>query len=218
MTTVLINPNSTASMTEAILAGAQRAAPGRLFVAWTNHQAPAAIQGPADGARAIPYLLDLAVQADCLNARAIVIACSDDTGLFEARRICNAPVVGIGQAAYHFAAMRWGRFSVVTTLPVSIPVIEEGIRAAGLLPLMGRVRASGVAVLDLDRDPGALEAVSAEIERAAEEDEVDCVVLGCAGMTAIAEDLRVTSSVPLVDGVEAAARLSGALAVTRRPE
>ncbi|WP_349760136.1 aspartate/glutamate racemase family protein, partial [Rhodovulum sp.] len=49
---VFINPNSTAAMTDQVLAMARTARPGALFEGWTSTLGPAAIQGPEDGAAA----------------------------------------------------------------------------------------------------------------------------------------------------------------------
>ena len=55
-------------------------------------------------------------------------------------------MLGICQAACHVAALRGWRFSVVTTLAVSVPILEENIARYGFAPLLGRVRASDVPV------------------------------------------------------------------------
>ncbi|GAA0310186.1 aspartate/glutamate racemase family protein [Rhodovulum strictum] len=212
MTFVFINPNSTAAMTEQVLAMARAAQPGALFEGWTSTHGPAAIQGPEDGAAAVPPLLDLVAKADRAGAAGVAIACFDDTGLNEARRLARCPVIGIGQAAYHIAALRGWRFSVVTTLSVSVPIIEANIRGSGLGGHLGRVRASEVPVLDLEHDPdAAFRRIADEAARAAAEDGIDAVVLGCAGMARLTGHLRAALPVPVIDGVESAARLLAAL-------
>jgi len=50
--------------------------------------------------------------------------CFDDTGLEAARSAARGPVIGIGEAAFHVAALIAHRFSVVTTLSRSIAPIE----------------------------------------------------------------------------------------------
>ncbi len=40
MAVIIINPNSTCSMTDAMLAQARRAAPELVFEGWTSHDAP----------------------------------------------------------------------------------------------------------------------------------------------------------------------------------
>ena len=209
---VLINPNSTASMTDAMAEVAERAAPGANVVAWTSHGGPPAIQGPEDGEASIPPLLDLVAKATADGARAIIIGCSDDTGLAEAAEQAECPVIGIGQAGYHLAAMAGPRFSVVTTLDVSVPILEANIKAYGLGAALGRVRASGVPVLELETDRAAATSrVLDEAGRAAAEDKVQTVVLGCAGMAHIPDAVPAGFKPRLIDGVAAATRIAAAL-------
>ena len=209
---VIINPNSTTAMTDAMLATAKRAAPGLEIEAWTSHDGPAAIEGPEDGAACVPPLLELVDKASESGARVIIIGCSDDTGLAEARDMASCPVIGIGQAAYHLAALAGLRFSVVTTLPVSIPVLAQNIDIYGLSGQLARVRASGVPVLALEEDVEAsARKVLAEIDKAQTEDDVQTVVLGCAGMTHIPAFAGPEINVRLIDGVKAAVQIGALL-------
>lgn len=207
---VLINPNSTDAMTKAMIETAKGV--GVTVEGWTSHDGPPAIQGPEDGEACIPPLLALVGKASDQGAHAIIIGCFDDTGLEQARSIAHCPVIGIGQAAYHMAALAGARFSVVTTLEVSVPVLEENIHRYGLGGQLARVRASGVPVLDLETDPDAASAkVRAEIELAAAEDRIDSVVLGCAGMSRIASGYDAGPPLRLIDGVRSAAQMAAAL-------
>jgi allantoin racemase len=208
---VLINPNSTEAMTQAMVETASKA--GVALEGWTSVDGPAAIQGPDDGAACIPPLLALVRKASDAGAKAIIIGCFDDTGLDAARKIAICPVIGIGQAAYHMAVLEGERFSVVTTLAVSVPILEDNIHTYGFTSKLARVRACGVPVLDLETDPvGTAPAVVGEIKRAVAEDKVDVVVLGCAGMVHIPAYFVETEAVRLIDGVTAAAQLAFLLA------
>ena len=155
MRVLFINPNATVAMTEAVAETARAAAgSGVEIVARTNHAGPASIQGEADGEAALPGLFAEIDRAAGQGFAAIVIACFDDTGLMAARARAGCPVIGIGEAAYHTATLVAERFSVVTTLAVSVPVIQENIMRYGLAARCGRVRASNVPVLELER-PGS---------------------------------------------------------------
>lgn len=203
-----INPNSTASMTDKIAAAARDvASPGTEIVALTSLSGPPAIQGAADGEAALPGLLALiAAHAGAMDA--FVIACFDDTGLIEARSLTDRPVHGIGEAAFVEAMAGGRRFSVVTTLSISIPVIAGNIESYGFGASCVKVRASEVAVLDLeDEGSAARETVAVEIARAVAEDRPDAIVLGCAGMADLAASYAERFRLPVVDGVAAAVRL-----------
>ncbi len=205
---VIINPNATVSMTDAMVDTARKAVPGLDVVGWTSAKGPAAIQGERDGEAAIPPLLELVEKADEAGAKSIIIGCFDDTGLDAARRLASCPVIGIGQAAYHLASLYGARFSVVTTLEVSVPVLAANISAYGLEKRLGRVRASGVPVLDLEEDrANATRRVKDEIRTAMREDNIESVVLGCAGMVHIVDDSE-DLPIKLIDGVHAAVKLA----------
>lgn len=212
---LIVNPNSTVSMTEAVARAARAAAaPGVEIAARTSRSGPPAIQGPEDGAAAIPGLLEEIRRGRAEAFDAAIVACFDDTGLAEARAAFGGPVLGIGQAAFHAAALLGGRFSVVTTLAVSVPVIEANVAACGLGASCARVRASGVPVLALETDPEAPARVAAEIARAQAEDGVSVVALGCAGMADLIAPLRARlgpGAPRLIDGVRAAVRLAPTL-------
>ncbi len=203
---VLINPNSTVSMTEAMLRTAREAMPYAKFEGWTSHDGPPSIQGVEDGLLAEAPLLKLVAKASDKGASAIIIGCFDDTALEAARDIARCPVIGIGQAAYHLAVVAGGRFSVVTTLEVSVPILEANIDAYGLSDQLSKVRASGVPVLALEQDAeAATDQVLAEIECAAQEDGIRSVVLGCGGMVDIEERKPRSLGISVIDGVRAAA-------------
>lgn len=207
MRILFINPNATASMTDKIEAAARAAAgPGTTILAATNLAGPPSIQGPADGDAAEPGLLALIRDKEA-EADAFVIACFDDTGLDRARALTAKPVTGIGEAAMRTAGAAGRSFSVVTTLSVSVPVIETNVRAYGLQAACRRVRASEVPVLALE-EPGsaARETVAAEIEAALAEDRPGAIVLGCAGMADLADEFSARFGLPVLDGVVCAVK------------
>lgn len=213
---LVINPNSTASMTDKIAAAARAAAgPSSRITAINPAEGPAAIQGPEDGDAALPGLFALfdRTLAEDPGIDAVIIACFDDTGLWELKTRAGVPVIGIGEAAYHVASVAAERFSVVTTLAVSVPVLEENLVRTGLSGRCAKVRASDVPVLDLE-DPtsDARRKVEAEIAAALEKDGVGAVALGCAGMADLAADLSRRFKVPVIDGVASAVRLAEAIA------
>lgn len=205
MRLAVINPNSTRSMTDKIAAAARAAAPLAVIDGRTCAGSPPSIQGPADGDAALPHLLAEVQAAHVAGADACIIACFDDTGLAQARKLVPIPVVGIGEAAFHAAMLLGHQYSVVTTLSISVPVIAENIKTYGLGSHCLNVRASEVPVLDLEK-PGsdARARISAEIGRAIRQDRAGAIVLGCAGMADLAAALSAEHKVPVIDGVAAA--------------
>lgn len=220
MRLLYINPNSTVSMTDGIVSVARAALPSAEIIGWTNTAGPPAIQGAADGDAALPGLLAMLPAAEQAGADVIVIACADDTGLAEMRAAAHCPVIGIGQAAYGLAAFAEFRFSVVTTMAVSVPVIEGNIRNLGHWNICARVRPTGIGVLAVEAaSPATIERLVKEINRAGTEDKAEVVVLGCAGMAPLTDQLYdAGASVALLDGVRASAFIARALLSVQIPQ
>lgn len=208
MRVLVVNPNTTASMTEKIGAAARRvASAGTEIVAVNPVLGPASIEGFYDEAMSLAGMLS--VIRNTAQFDAVVIACFDDTGLDAVRCLTDKPVIGIGEAAYHMASMVSNKFSVVTTLARSVPALEHNLHRYGLMARCARVRSSEVAVLELEH-PGsdACNRISAEIGRAIAEDRAEAIVLGCAGMADLAEALATEHGVPVLDGVTCAVGLA----------
>jgi len=216
MNIVVVNPNTTAGMTERIAATARRVAfTGTRIQALSPRAGPASIEGYVDEAMAVPGMLEAMFNAQTSDPAiaGYVIACFDDTGLDAARCLLDAPVVGIGEAACHMASLLAARFSVITTLSRSVSAIEHNLIKYGLASRCGRVRAAEVAVLDLeDTASGAYSRISSEISAALLDDRAEAIVLGCAGMTDLAAALSREHGVPVIDGVAAAVKLIESLA------
>ena len=213
MRLLVINPNTSASMT-ARIGGAARAAaaPQTELRAVNPMSGPASIEGYFDEAFAAPGVIEEIVKGEAEGFDAFVIACFDDTALEAARCVASGPVVGIGEAAFHMASLVAHRFSVVTTLSRSIAPIEANLMKYGLERRCARVRACEVPVLALD-DPasGACDKLSQEIERAKAEEGAEAIALGCAGMAELAASLARRHALPVIDGVAAAVKLAEAL-------
>jgi allantoin racemase len=212
MRILIVNPNTTATMTEKIgRAGRAAAAAGTEIIAVNPPDGPVSIEGYYDEAFSVPGLLAEIAKGDVSGVSAHIIACFDDTGLEAARCISAAPVIGIGEAAFHLASMLGHRFSVVTTLSRSIAAIENNLMKYGLAGRCAKVRACEVPVLSLD-DPAsdAAERIGAEIELAKQEDRAEAIVLGCAGMAGLAAHLSKRHGLPVLDGVASAVKLAEA--------
>ncbi|MFI0843743.1 aspartate/glutamate racemase family protein [Mesorhizobium sp. IMUNJ 23232] len=209
---LVVNPNTTASMTEKIDAAACLAAsPGTTVDAVTSTMGPVSIEGYYDEVFAVPGLLLEIARGERAGAQAAVIACFDDTGLDAARAMAKIPVVGICEAALSLAAFVAQRFTVVTTMERSRVPIEHLVRRYGMAE-RAKVRAADIPVLSLeDPSSGATRKLEAEIERAIEEDKAEAIVLGCAGMADLAASYQHRYGLPVVEGVGAAVRQAEAL-------
>jgi allantoin racemase len=205
----VVNPNTTAAMTATIeRAAKEAAAAGTEIDAATSSTGPVSIEGYYDEALCLPGLLMEIRKGEAAGADAHIVACFDDTGLDAARQIATAPVIGIGEAAYHAATLIAHKFTVVTTLSRSIPALEHNLLKYGF-ERRSRVRAAEVPVLALeDETSDARRRIDAEIAHALAEDRAEAIVLGCAGMAKLARELSAKHGCPVIDGVGAAVKLA----------
>ncbi len=198
-------------MTDTIAAAARAiAAPGTDIIATTSRSGAVSIEGHYDEAMSIVGLVDSINESP--EADAYVIACFGDPGLLAAREIATGPVIGIAEAAMHAASFIATGFSIVTTLERTRIIAEHLVRNYGMEHHCRRVRATDIAVLELDNpNSNARSLILKECESAILEDKSGAIVLGCAGMADLTNFLEDRLQVPVIDGVAAAVKFAEAL-------
>ncbi len=100
MRILVMNPNSTASMTDKIVESARRvASEGTTMIGATGKApAPASIEGHHDEAMSVPGLIARLKQAETQGIDGVVVACFDDPGIGACREVVSGPVLGICEA------------------------------------------------------------------------------------------------------------------------
>lgn len=211
MRLLIVNPNTTESMTRKVEAVAQSVArPDTDIIATNPKTGPASIQGFHDAAICVPHLLEVIEEHPQVDA--VIIACFDDTGLDASRCAADVPVIGIGEAAYHFASIVANKFSVITTLGRSVPGLEANLVRYGLDRRCAKVIATDIPVLKLEEnDPATLDKIKSAIKETITNDGAEAVVLGCAGMTDLMDLLTAETGIPVLDGVTCAVTLAEGL-------
>lgn len=209
----VINPNTTASMTEKIGEAAQRvAAPGTHIIATSPKSGPVSIESHFDEVVSAVGVAEEVRAGEQEQTDAYIIACFGDPGLLAARELTRAPVIGIAEAAFHMATLISTRFSVVTTLGRTGIIAEHLLQSYGFAHHCRRVRAAEIPVLDLEDDgTAALDRIIEECLRAKAEDNIGAIVLGCGGMADLTSHIRREVGLPVVEGVTAAVKLAESL-------
>ena len=130
---IVINPNSTESVTEGIDEAVQplRMAGGPEIEAVTLAGGPPGIESQADADGVIAPLCDY-IRARDNEASAFVIACYSDPGLFAAREATRRPVFGIAECGILNALTLGEKFGVIAILSAPIPRHARHVRALGL--------------------------------------------------------------------------------------
>jgi allantoin racemase len=212
MKLLVVNVNTTTSMTDQIAAQARSvAAPGTEIVGLTPSIGAVSVEGNFES-----YLAAIAIMNAVVTYEgefdAVVQAGFGEHGREGLQELLDVPVVDITEAAGHVACLLGHKYSVVTTLDRAVPLIEDRLKLAGLDARCASVRSSGLSVLQLEEDPeGAVKAIVREAELAVRDDKGEVICLGCGGMAGLDEAVRQATHVPVVDGVTAAVKLAESL-------
>ncbi|WP_242166844.1 MULTISPECIES: aspartate/glutamate racemase family protein [unclassified Pseudomonas] len=212
MRILVVNVNTTESITETIAQQARAvAAPGTEIVGLTPYFGAESVEGNFESYLAAIAVMDRVMAYD-QPFDAVIQAGYGEHGREGLQELLNVPVVDITEAAASTAMFLGHAYSVVTTLDRTMPLIEDRLKLAGLYQRCASVRASGMAVLELEEDPlAAMEAIVRQAELAIREDKAEVICLGCGGMAGLDEQIRQRTGVPVVDGVTAAVTIAESL-------
>ena len=217
MKILLLNPNLTQAVTDAVLSAAQAAArPGTELKAVTGTFGPQVIGSRAENALAAHGVLEQ-VAEHAPGCDAVVLAVSLDTGLWACRELLDIPVVGMTEAGVLTAAMLVPRFAILTYGARLIPVYRELVESYGMGSRLAAVSAVDVTPAQTFSEP---ERVLAEVRAAAlalVQQGAEAVILGGAAMAAMAPKLQPQVPVPLLDGITCGVGLAETLVHQRWP-
>ena len=203
-TILLINPNTSESVTECLAAEARRVTPPGVHIrAVTAREGVPAIQTPEQLAAATPGVVAaMRENADC---GAVIIGAFGDPGLDEARAAAVMPIVGLGEAGMLAAGANGRRFSILTVGEVMRQAILDKVAGLGLTQQLASLRFLPHAVTDVIRNRAALtSAVIDAVDECAKRDGASAVLLGGGPFVGLAVDLNERTAVPVLDGLHAA--------------
>lgn len=209
----VINPNSTASMTQKIgLAAKAVASPDTEIIACNPTMGPVSIEGHYDEALSVVGLLEEIHQGEATGVDGYVIACFGDPGLLAARELARGPVLGIAEAAMHAASFVATGFSIVTTLKRTRAIARQLVENYGMSRFCRNIRAIDLPVLELEiAGSPARKTIIQECKSALAEDDCGAIVLGCGGMADLSAEISDEIGIPVIDGVTAAVKFVEAL-------
>ncbi|TMD06626.1 MAG: hypothetical protein E6J02_09105 [Chloroflexi bacterium] len=211
MKILVINPNTTVSMTEAIGEACVKAAqPTTEITAISPRRGPRSIEGYVeDYVAAVATLETIAENRGRYDA--FVIACFGDPGLHAARELVEEPVIGIAEAAMHMSCLVAHKFSIVSVIHRIKPLLEDMVKTAGMTDRCASIRTTELAVLDIEKDyDKAQEMLIDESRRAMEEDGAEAICLGCAGMGPLDKAMQGALGIPVLDGCGCAVKMAEA--------
>jgi Asp/Glu/hydantoin racemase len=204
---LLLNPNTSASVTDRLADAARAAAaPGTEIVPATAPRGVPYIATRAEavigGAVTLEILAELHADVD-----AAIIAAFGDPGLGGARELFPIPVVGLAEAGMLTACMLGRTFAVVTFAEALAPWYRECVAWHGLERRCAAIRAleggfASIATVQEEKE----ELLVALAERAVRENGAGVVLLAGAPLAGLAGRVRDRIAVPAVDCVAAAVK------------
>lgn len=212
MRILVVNSNTTPSVTDRIGAAARAAASrGTEIEALTAPFGLPLIVTRADWLVAGPATL-AALAARRGTYDAAVIACFGDPGLDAAKELLEVPILGISEAAFHAASMLGRRFGVVSFTAALRPMFEACLEHHGLAARCTGFRMGPA----FSGDPGRVAEERADLlvelcRQSAEEDGAEAIILAGGPLAGLAPMIAGRVTVPLVDGTAAAVRLAEAM-------
>jgi len=211
MKLLLLNPNTTAQMTDRMGEVAARVtAPGTELVLATASRGFPYISSRAEaqvaGAIALEMIAERVDQID-----AVIMAAFGDPGLRAARELFDVPVVGMAEAAMLTACMLGEKFSLVTFSETLTPWYRESVEAAGLGARLASIRVPSNAFKSVVNVRAELrQPLLSEVEMAVSQDQADVVILSGAPLAGLAAEFGDAKAV-LVDPISAAVKQAEAL-------
>jgi allantoin racemase len=214
MRLLLINPNTSAHITERMVLAARAAlGPGVEVEGATAAFGPAVIGTRSEAAVAGHAALDVAAR-EAAGHDAVVLGVSLDCGLAAMRELLDVPVAAMTESGLACAGMLGQRIGLLTLGGRMLPLYRELVSAYGMQDRMVSWRGLEVPAAfggGSAPSPAVADAVADAVAGMVEADGAEVVLLSGAVLAGYAALLRERTEVPLVDCAAAAALQAVAL-------
>ena len=168
---------------------------------------PASIECEYDEAMCQPDTILKIIDAEKEGCDAVVIDCMGDPGLQGSRECVSIPVIGPCETAMHYASMLGHKFTVLTVLERTRPLIENLAKLYGVSSKLASIEAVDIPVLELESDLNyTLDKMTSKALQAIKSNHADVIIFGCTGMLGCADALKIKLKdkgydVPVIDPI-----------------
>ena len=204
---LIINPNTSASVTEKLKQHAQALCVGDQTVeSLTARFGASYIVDEASFAIASHATLDTWAYASTLphlKPASVLVACFGDPGLIALQENCPVPVTGLAEAAF-FAAAKYGRYAVVTGGERWKPMLQRLAVSLNQQDQLAGIHTVVPTGGELAADPErAIALLLQACKDAQAKYKADAVILGGAGLAGFTAKIQPLLSTPIIDSVQA---------------
>jgi allantoin racemase len=214
MKILVVNPNSSDTVTGAIMESARRAAASDTALVGVTTKGGTRNIDSAFG----DYLSGAFMIRTCLDAvalhtpDAVVLAGFGRVGIDALKEALTIPVVSIAEASMAMACLLGHRFTTLTMLQQFVPYQQDLVRLFGFEAKCASVRAINVNVEECVTDrERTLRELTEQIRGIVAEDRAEVVILACAGLCGYDTELSRRAGVPVLDPVAAAVKVAESL-------
>lgn len=214
MKLMVINPNSSETVTSSIMDSARRAAsPGTELVAVTTKGGTRNVDSAFADYLSGAYMIRTCLDAAALHRPdAVVLAGFGRVGIDALKEALTIPVVSIAEASMAMACLLGHRFTTLTMLQQFIPYQQDLVRYYGFEAKCASVCAININVEECVTDrERTLRELTAQIERIVADDRAEVVILACAGLCGYDAELSRRAGVPVLDPVSVGVKVAEGL-------
>ena len=211
MKLMIVNPNSSETVTGAIMESARRgASPGTELVPVTTKGGTRNIDSAFGDYLSGAYVIRTCLEAVPLHQPdGVVLAGFGRVGIDALKEALTIPMVSIAEASMAMACLLGHRFTTLTMLQQFIPYQQDLVRVFGFEAKCASVRAININVEEcVTNREKTLAELSAEIRKIVAEDRSEVVILACAGLCGYDTELSRLAGVPVLDPVAVAVKVT----------
>lgn len=215
MKLLVVNPNSSDTVTGAIMESARRgASPGTELIGVTTkggtRNIDSAFGDYLSGGFAIRTALEM---VEVHRPDALVLAGFGRVGVDALKEALTIPVVSIAESSMAMACLLGHRFTTLTMLQQFIPYQQDLVRYFGFEAKCASVRAININVEEcVTNREQALRELTAQIRTIVSEDRAEVVILACAGLCGYDQALSRLAGIPVLDPAVVGVRVAESLA------
>lgn len=214
MKLMVINPNSSETVTGAIMESARRAAaPGTELIGITTKGGTRNVDSAFGDYLSGSFMIRTCLDAVSVHAPdAVVLAGFGRVGIDALKEALAIPVVSISEASMAIACLLGHRFTTLTMLRQFIPYQQDLVRLYGFEAKCASVRAINVNVEEcVTEREKTLRELKEQIRTIVAEDGAEVVILACAGLCGYDVELSRLSGVPVLDPVAVGVKVAESL-------
>ena len=204
---LIINPNSSEEMTRDIRNTVAYADDAEWSIdvvrmAGSPHVLESFSDYTLAGAQVIAYLRQLQ-ESGAFSYDGVLLACMGDPCLYAAKEICPVPLVGIAEAGISTALLAGYKFSILASSQKAKPMMESMVMTYGLTQRMASVETFALPIDAFMEDSEVLRSSIRRTAESAAANGADVLLLGCAGMTMLGQELDALSDILIIDPIKA---------------